>query len=219
MNIFATILEKLGFQKPAPAAKPAAPPKPAAVPPAAPVAKPSPTAAAPAPKPAAPVAAKPAAAPAAKPAAVPAAKPAAPAAAPAAKPAVVPAAKQTALGAEPAEASLAERAARAAETMAPPPSAVVPEAPEAIPVVDVVAQLETLAAKNPQQLNWKVSIVDLLKLLGMDSSLKARKELAEELECPANLMDDSAEMNTWLHKTVLTKIAANGGNIPDDLLN
>ena len=83
----------------------------------------------------------------------------------------------------------------------------------------VGAAVEKLAAKNPQQLNWKVSIVDLLKLLGMDSSLKARKELAEELECPANLMDDSAEMNTWLHKTVLTKIAANGGNIPDNLLN
>ena len=88
----------------------------------------------------------------------------------------------------------------------------------AIGVVDVVAQLEERAAANPQKLNWRVSIVDLLKLLELDSSFAARKELAAELNCPAELMDDSAQMNTWLHKTVLTKIAENGGNIPQDLL-
>jgi hypothetical protein len=88
----------------------------------------------------------------------------------------------------------------------------------AISEVDVVANLEALAKANPEQLNWKVSIVDLMKLLGLDSSLGARKELATELGCPAEKMSDSAQMNMWLHKTVLQKLAANGGNIPADLL-
>ncbi|MBN1668508.1 MAG: DUF3597 domain-containing protein [Anaerolineales bacterium] len=94
-----------------------------------------------------------------------------------------------------------------------------PAQPEAIPVVDVVSNLEKLAAANEQKLDWKVSIVDLMKLLDLDSSYKARKELAEELDCPAELMEDSAKMNTWLHKTVLQKIAENGGNIPEELLS
>lgn len=89
----------------------------------------------------------------------------------------------------------------------------------AISVVDVVAKLDGLAASNTEKLNWKVSIVDLLKLLGLDSSLTARKELATELDCPAQAMGDSAQMNIWLHKTVLQKLAQNGGNIPPDLLN
>ena len=102
----------------------------------------------------------------------------------------------------------------------PAPSApAAPAAPAAISVVDVVAQLEGLAAKNPQKLNWKVSIVDLLKLLDLDSSFNARKELATELGCPADKMGDSAQMNMWLHKTVLQKLADNGGNIPKDLLS
>jgi hypothetical protein len=88
-----------------------------------------------------------------------------------------------------------------------------------VPVVDVVAKLEAMAAKTPGNLNWKNSIVDLLKLLGMDSSYAARKELATELGCPADQMSDSARMNVWLHKTVLQKIAENGGNIPADLLD
>jgi hypothetical protein len=92
-----------------------------------------------------------------------------------------------------------------------------PAAPP-IAIVDVVAQLEEWAAANPQRLNWKTSIVDLLKLLELDSSFGARKELATELGCPANLMQDSAQMNMWLHKTVLQKIADNGGNIPNELL-
>lgn len=92
--------------------------------------------------------------------------------------------------------------------------------PTAIPVVDVVSKLEAMAKTNPQKLNWKVSIVDLLKLLDLDSSLDARKELATELGCPANLMGgDYAQMNVWLHKTVLQKIADNGGNIPTSLLS
>lgn len=94
-----------------------------------------------------------------------------------------------------------------------------PDSSAAVPMVDVVAQLEKSAAANPQKLNWRTSIVDLLKLLNMDSSFAARKELATELGCPANLMDDSAQMNIWLHKTVLARIAANGGNVPPELLD
>ncbi len=111
---------------------------------------------------------------------------------------------------------------------APPPSAA-PVAPGAAPasppppkpvaVVDVVAQLEQRAAANPQKLNWRTSIVDLLKLLDIDSSFAARKELATELGCPPELMADSAKMNMWLHKTVLAQIAANGGNVPKELLD
>lgn len=87
-------------------------------------------------------------------------------------------------------------------------------------MVDVVAKLDGLAKSNPEKLDWKVSIVDLLKLLGIDSSLTSRKELAVELGCPADLMGgDYAKMNVWLHKTVLQKIAANGGNVPASLLD
>lgn len=105
-------------------------------------------------------------------------------------------------------------AASPATTTAPTDNA----APAAIPVVDVVAQLEQRAAKNPQKLNWRTSIVDLLKLLDLDSSLTSRKELAQELSCPPELMGDSAKMNMWLHKTVLACLAANGGNVPKELL-
>ena len=103
-----------------------------------------------------------------------------------------------------------------------PASAPVPvpaPAPAPVPMVDVVAQLERSAAANPQKLNWRTSIVDLLKLLDIDSSLAARKELAVELDCPSELMGDSAKMNMWLHKTVLARIAANGGNVPRELLD
>ncbi len=202
MSIFSAILQKLGLQKPTP--KPAAAaPKPAA--PAAVAPKPTvsaaPAPAAPKPAPAAPKPAAPAAAP----------KPAAPA--PAAKaPEYRPEELEKQLEAK-AAAAAAAKAKAAAEAAAAEPEV------EAISIVDVVAQLEDMAAKNPEKLNWKVSIVDLLKLLGIDSSFKARKELAEELGCPAELMDDSAKMNTWLHKTVLSQIAENGGNIPPELLS
>jgi hypothetical protein len=91
--------------------------------------------------------------------------------------------------------------------------------PVAISEVDVVKKLEELAAANPLKLNWKTSISDLLFLLGLENSYEARKELAVELGCPAELMHDSAKMNTWLHKTVLKKIAENGGNIPKELMD
>lgn len=97
--------------------------------------------------------------------------------------------------------------------------AAAPLPPRAVALVDVVAQLEQRAAANPQKLNWRTSIVDLLKLLDIDSSFSARKELATELGCPVELMGDSAKMNIWLHKTVLARIAANGGDVPHDLLD
>lgn len=92
------------------------------------------------------------------------------------------------------------------------------EAPKPVASVDVMALMEQKAAASAQKLNWKTSIVDLLKLLDLDSSFGARKEMAKELDCPENLMADSAQMNMWLHKEVLKRIAANGGNIPADLL-
>ena len=110
--------------------------------------------------------------------------------------------------------------ATAAPTATPVASMEAAAAPavQAISAVDVVAQMEKLAAANTQKLNWKVSIVDPLKLLGLDSSLDARKGLATELGCPSEKMADSAQMNMWLHKTVLQKLADNGGNIPAELL-
>ena len=112
-----------------------------------------------------------------------------------------------------AEAPEVAQATEPASTEAAPPSV------QAVTVVDVVTQLENLAASHAEKLNWKVSIVDLLKLLGIDSSLTARKQLATELGCPEQKMGDSAQMNMWLHKTVLQKLAQNGGNIPPDLLD
>lgn len=87
------------------------------------------------------------------------------------------------------------------------------------PPVDVSALLEQRAAASSQKLNWRTSIVDLLKLLDIDSSLDARKQLATELGCPPELMSDSAKMNTWLHKAVLARVAANGGIVPKELLH
>ena len=94
----------------------------------------------------------------------------------------------------------------------PAPSTAGPAAPKPMSDVDVVAKLEGLASDNPEKLNWKTSIVDLMKLLDLDSSLAARKELATELGAPVDKMGDSAQMNMWLHKTVLSKLAENGGN-------
>ena len=93
-----------------------------------------------------------------------------------------------------------------------------PSRPPAAPV-DIAAVLEQRAAASSQKLNWRTSIVDLLKLLDMDSSFTARKALATELGCPADLMGDSAKMNMWLHKTVLARVAANGGKVPQELLD
>ena len=116
--------------------------------------------------------------------------------------------------------SHAQQAAAASPAAAPATESTPAPQPTVIAIseVDVVAKLEGMAAANPQKLNWRVSIVDLLKLLGLDSSLEARKGLATELGCPSDKMADSAQMNMWLHKTVLRKLAENGGNIPKELL-
>jgi len=82
--------------------------------------------------------------------------------------------------------------------------------------VDVEAVLEGLSAKSSEKLNWRTSIVDLMKLLGLDSSLQHRKELATELGYTGD-QNDSAAMNTWLHKAVMRKLAENGGKVPSSL--
>ncbi len=83
--------------------------------------------------------------------------------------------------------------------------------------VDVAATLDALAQKNSEKLDWKHSIVDLMKLVGMDSSLAARKELAQDLHYTGDT-NDSAAMNIWLHAEVMKKLAANGAKVPQDLL-
>jgi hypothetical protein len=82
--------------------------------------------------------------------------------------------------------------------------------------VDVEAVLTKLASENKEKLDWRKSIVDLMKLLNLDSGLGARKELAKELGYTGD-MNDSASMNIWLHKQVMQKLAANGGKVPADL--
>jgi hypothetical protein len=84
--------------------------------------------------------------------------------------------------------------------------------------VDVTAILDGLAAKNREKLDWRRSIVDLLKLVEMDSSLSARKQLATELHYSGD-QNDSAAMNVWVHKQVIVKLAENGGEVPQELLN
>ena len=76
--------------------------------------------------------------------------------------------------------------------------------------------MDGLAAKSSEKLDWRRSIVDLMKLINLDSSLAARKELAQELNFSGD-MNDSASMNLWLHKQVMTKLAENGGKVPDEL--
>ncbi len=100
---------------------------------------------------------------------------------------------------------------------APAPQAAPAPAPTPEPV-DVEAVLEEMAAGNPQKLSWRTSIVDLMKLVGMESSLAERKELADELGYTGD-KSDSATMNIWLHKQVLKKLAENGGKVPASLLD
>jgi hypothetical protein len=129
-----------------------------------------------------------------------AARPASGASTPQAKPAAQPAAT--------AQASTAASASAAA-----PASASSASAPAA---VDIEAVLDGLAARNPQKLNWRTSIVDLMKLVDLDSSLKHRQELAAELGYDGD-RNDSAAMNIWLHRAVMKKLAENGGKVPATL--
>ena len=121
--------------------------------------------------------------------------------------------------AEPAASPSPAKPAAVPGASAQPAPAPAPAAqPAAQQQVDVEAILEDLSAKSGQKLNWRTSIVDLMKLLGMESSLAERKELAQELGYTGPL-DGSAEMNIWLHKRVLRELAANGGKVPQSLLD
>jgi len=116
------------------------------------------------------------------------------------------------------------QAAPGAQQRAPQPTQQPTQQPQAAPApaapamqqVDVEAVLNNMQQQSGQQLNWRTSIVDLLKLLGRDSSLQARKELAAELNYTGDT-NDSASMNIWLHRQVMNKLAANGGKVPADL--
>jgi hypothetical protein len=101
---------------------------------------------------------------------------------------------------------------------ATPGGTAAPAAATAQSRVDVTATLDQMAAANSQKLDWRHSIVDLMKLVGMDSSLSARKELADDLNYTGD-KNDSAKMNMWLHKEVMRKLAENGGKVPADLLS
>jgi len=114
----------------------------------------------------------------------------------------------------PAATPQAAPAAPATATAAQSPAA--PAQPAALSEVDVEAILNGKAQQAGQPLNWRTSIVDLLKLLDLDSSLQARKELAQELNYTGDT-GDSATMNVWLHRQVMNKLAANGGKVPADL--
>jgi 3-oxoacyl-ACP reductase-like protein len=113
-----------------------------------------------------------------------------------------------------AQAGTTTAAAAPAATPAPPSAASTPPGPP----VDVAAVLDALNDNTTQELDWKRSIVDLMKLLSLDSSLAARKELAKELHYGGDT-GDSATMNVWLHKQIMVNLAANGGKLPDELKN
>jgi 3-oxoacyl-ACP reductase-like protein len=127
-----------------------------------------------------------------------------------------PANTQAPAGTAPAPSTAAPQSAPAAPQApaAPAPGAAAAPAQQ----VDVEQVLTNMQAQSGQQLNWRTSIVDLLKLLNLDSSLQARKELAAELQYTGDT-NDSASMNIWLHKQVMTKLAQNGGKVPADLQN
>jgi hypothetical protein len=112
-------------------------------------------------------------------------------------------------------------ASRAAAPAAPSPSKGAPASASTAPtppVVDVELVLETKAAGAGQKLDWQHSIVDLMKLVGIDSSLANRRELAQELGYTGDT-NDTATMNIWLHKQVLRKLSENGGRVPANLLD
>src|ERR1700730_5463750 len=120
--------------------------------------------------------------------------------------------------ASPAAAAPAAPSAQASGTTNAAPSAPAPTSSSAPPgpSVDVAAVLDDLSDKTTEKLDWRHSIVDLMKLLSTDSSLAARKELANELHYDGDT-SNSASMNVWLHKQIMAKLAANGGKLPEDL--
>ena len=104
----------------------------------------------------------------------------------------------------------------ATPTPASAPVGTTPPKPSTQASVDVAAVLDSLAKQKKQKLNWRTSIVDLMKLLGLDSSATARKHLAQELHYQDD-MKNSSKMNVWLHKQVMIKLAENGGKVPEEL--
>ena len=120
--------------------------------------------------------------------------------------------------ASPAAAAPAAPSAKTSGTTSAAPSVQASTAPltPSGPAVDVAAVLDGLKEKATQELDWRRSIVDLMKLLSLDSSLAARKGLAKELHYEGDT-NDSASMNIWLHKQVMLNLAANGGKLPDEL--
>ncbi|MBW6422979.1 DUF3597 domain-containing protein [Rhizobium sp. XQZ8] len=126
----------------------------------------------------------------------------------AAEPAAQPAASPAPTASAPAAAS-------------PAPSSTASSTPAAAPAassVDVAPILDAAVKKSGEKLDWRKSIVDLMKALGLDSSLAARKELASELNYTGDT-NDSATMNVWLHKALMKKLSENGGKVPADLLD
>jgi len=129
-----------------------------------------------------------------------------------AEPTATPTAQPTAAPATPPASSPSTTAQSAPAPTPSAPSASTAGSAE----VDIGAVLDNAVSKSGQSLNWKTSIVDLMKALGLDSSLSSRKELAQELGYTGDT-DDSATMNIWLHKQVIQKLKANGGKVPADL--
>jgi hypothetical protein len=123
---------------------------------------------------------------------------------------IFPSASAASTGASDGAAAAAPSEAPAATDAATPAAP-----PAAVTVVDVEKLLDSMP--GAANLNWRTSIVDLLKLLGLDSSLESRKQLASELSYGEDT-SDSAKMNIWLHRQVMTKLAANGGKVPSDLI-
>ncbi|MBR0779105.1 DUF3597 domain-containing protein [Bradyrhizobium diazoefficiens] len=121
-------------------------------------------------------------------------------------------------GSTPASAAPAGGAAAPSASAGAAPSASAAAAPAAAPAatVDVAAIVDKLVAERKERLEWRTSIVDLMKALEIDSSLAARKDLAKELGFTGD-MNDSASMNVWLHKQVMSKLAANGGKLPPEI--
>ena len=124
--------------------------------------------------------------------------------------------RAAAAGASPAPSQRPAQPASTSSSTSPNPPTAMPAAPAVQQPVDVEAVLNELAAKNPQKLNWHQSIVDLMKLLGLDPSLQNRTALAKELGYGGDT-SDSAAMNIWLHNQVMAKLAASGGKVPASL--
>ncbi|ADK99907.1 DUF3597 domain-containing protein [Brevundimonas subvibrioides] len=117
---------------------------------------------------------------------------------------------------EPKAPSAPSQPAPTSTPVQPQVTAAAATAPQPAPAVDVAGILDFMNEQRDQKLNWRTSIVDLMKLCGMESSLAERKELADELGYTGD-KSDSASMNIWLHKQVLQKIVDNGGQLPGDM--